>query len=315
MIPITVFTGFLGAGKTTIIIDLIKSLPKDYKVVLLKNEYGDAQGNWFDVVDSALATQSHIQVTEIMNGCLCCVLVGQMKTALLEIKEKQQPDRIIIETSGSAFPAPIAWQIRELGSDFQLDAIITVIDCVNFRGYEDTSYTARMQAQYTDLILLNKTALVNERELDLVVDHVNELNTDTPKLVWKPDGLRQEMVFGIDTTLFDLSSRQDSYWQHLDRDHHDREIDLIQMQDCSCSRQALTTFLDSLSKESVYRVKGIITVDNSPMILNWGFSRYTLDVLDNPPHFRVVVMGVDLRWQLDRFKQFFGQELTFHAAH
>ncbi|KAI8892686.1 CobW/HypB/UreG domain-containing protein, partial [Globomyces pollinis-pini] len=114
-IPITVFTGFLGAGKTTIILDLIQKFPKDYKVVLLKNEFGDVK------VDSAL-TNSQIQVTEMLNGCLCCVLVGQMKNALLEIKETQKPDRIIIETSGSAFPAPIAWQIREIADQgFHLD--------------------------------------------------------------------------------------------------------------------------------------------------------------------------------------------------
>lgn len=96
----------------------------------------------------------------MLNGCLCCVLVGQMKNALLEIQETQAPDRILIETSGSAFPAPIAWQIRELGPPFVLDSIVTVIDCVNFKGYEDTSYTAKLQAKYTDLILMNKVELV-----------------------------------------------------------------------------------------------------------------------------------------------------------
>ena len=104
-IPVTVFTGFLGSGKTTIILDLIKKLPA-YKLVLLKNEFGDSQ------VDSQLLS-SHIKVTEINNGCLCCVLVGQIKNALEELV-KFEPDQIIIETSGSAFPAPIAWQIREI---------------------------------------------------------------------------------------------------------------------------------------------------------------------------------------------------------
>ena len=77
------------------------------------------------------------KVTEMLNGCLCCVLVGQMKNALLEMKSNGDPDRIIIETSGSAFPAPIAWQIRELDPTlFHLDSIITVVDCVNFKGYQ-----------------------------------------------------------------------------------------------------------------------------------------------------------------------------------
>ncbi|KAJ1676948.1 hypothetical protein EV182_007192, partial [Spiromyces aspiralis] len=97
-IPVTVFTGFLGAGKTTIIMDLLKSMPPNYNIVMLKNEFGDAE------TDSALVRESNIQVQEMTNGCLCCVLVGQMQSALLEMKEKFNPDRIIIETSGSAFP-------------------------------------------------------------------------------------------------------------------------------------------------------------------------------------------------------------------
>ena len=105
----------------------------------------------------------------------CCVLVGQMKSALLEIRGKicwyhwltnltqfitdtLRPDRIIIECSGSAFPATLAFQLRELEretrGDFKMDAIITVIDAENFMGYEDTSPTARMQASYTDLLVI-----------------------------------------------------------------------------------------------------------------------------------------------------------------
>merc|ERR1712093_507161 len=69
-IPVSVFTGFLGAGKTTIILSLLKQLPKDYKVVLLKNEFGDVE------VDSQLAKESAVEaVSEILNGCMCCVLL------------------------------------------------------------------------------------------------------------------------------------------------------------------------------------------------------------------------------------------------
>jgi G3E family GTPase len=81
-----------------------------------------------------------------------------MQSALLEIKENFTPDRIIIECSGSAFPATLAFQIRQLEKDtegaFKLDAIVTVIDAENFAGYEDTSPTARMQASYSDVILI-----------------------------------------------------------------------------------------------------------------------------------------------------------------
>ncbi|KAG0227985.1 hypothetical protein BGW42_002487 [Actinomortierella wolfii] len=271
-IPITVFTGFLGSGKTTIILGLLKTLPTDYKVCLLKNEFGDV------AVDSELAKEGNIEVQEMLNGCMCCVLIGQMKLGLLEIKEKYNPDRIIIETSGSAFPAPIAWQIRQMENDgFVLDSIVTVIDCVNFQGYEDVSYTAKLQAQYTDLILLNKHELVSERDMDRVMDRVNDLNTDTPKvLCYKDGGVSPDLMFGIDTKLFQLEQRQHTglfsdktekeHAEHGGHDHHENEVDLIQVliegEDVSThalsSKSKFEAFLKTLDKESVYRLKGLV---------------------------------------------------------
>ncbi|KAH6582274.1 hypothetical protein BASA60_002036 [Batrachochytrium salamandrivorans] len=295
-IPVTVLTGFLGAGKTTIILSLLSKLPKNIKVALLKNEFGDVK------VDSELAKEENIRVTEMMNGCMCCVLVGQMKNALVEIKDTIKPDRIIIETSGSAFPAPIAWQIREIAAEgFELDAIITVIDCINFTGYQDTSYTARMQAQYTDLILLNKHEQVTERQLDLLIDIVDDLNTDTPKVKVPAEGISPSLAFGYSTRLFledsvsETSSVQpirsvlDDSSQKFDMDHHANEVDLIRIQhamDASepktgpHTQKAFESFLAGLSKDEVYRVKGFVRfTDAQPSavwIVNWAFGRLTL---------------------------------------
>jgi G3E family GTPase len=268
-------------------------------------------------------------------------------------------------------------------SGFVLDGIITVIDCVNFRGYEDTSYTARMQAQYTDLILLNKWELVGgERELDLVLDHVYELNEDTPKLKCEGNvGVDPELVFGIDTKLFELRNKEkdEKAMQELvgGQDHHKSEVDIIQIispnvqtssddashdhcknenchheheHDHSNSNQmesvgeetprkrpkihtesSLTTFLNTLSKENIYRVKGIIRLqkdtstntsqnqdphgpqskqqaennddsDTSLYILNWAFSRFTLTPITKPEilernrdvDIKLTVMGMEL---------------------
>ncbi|KAH8089755.1 CobW/HypB/UreG, nucleotide-binding domain-containing protein [Filobasidium floriforme] len=214
-ISVTCFTGFLGAGKTSTILGLLGELPKDYRVVLLKNEYGDVE------VDSLIAKESSIAgVSEILNGCLCCTLVGQIQNAMLEIKEKMNPDRIIIESSGSAFPATLAIKVRELAPQgFKLDSVATVIDCVNFKGYEDSSPTAKIQAKYTDCLLLNKYDLVSERELDSVLDHLYELNDETPMIrVSKSTPLKPELVFGLDTKLFERGSDETADWDMLGAD-------------------------------------------------------------------------------------------------
>jgi G3E family GTPase len=298
-VPVTVFTGFLGAGKTTIITSLLKQL-NDPKVVLLKNEFGDTQ------VDSQLLSYKTI---EIQNGCLCCVLVGQMKTALYQLLELN-PSRIIIETSGSAFPAPISWQIREL-PEFHLDSIVTVIDCVNFRGYEDTSYTARMQAQYTDVILLNKHELVTERELDDVIERVNELNTDTPKLPWT-DSLGTGVFFGLDTRLFSTKENTE-----LDHDHHSREVDLLLIKsNREYPKEELETLLSTLPKEEVYRVKGLFPQQGQGLVLNWAFGRWTWTESEISFPLQITVMGVELYLHRQKFESFFeGAQIEFSPRH
>lgn len=144
-IPITVITGFLGSGKTTIILNLIPQLPPGYRLALLKNEFGNL------AVDSQLASSSAISgVQELLNGCICCNLVGQLGDALATLRNDVAPDRIIIETSGSAFPATLALEVNRLGRDsgyYSLDGVIVVIDVENWKGYEDTSYTAKLQAR------------------------------------------------------------------------------------------------------------------------------------------------------------------------
>ncbi|KAG1843958.1 CobW/HypB/UreG, nucleotide-binding domain-containing protein [Suillus subalutaceus] len=282
-IPITIFTGFLGAGKTSIILSLLPLLPKDYKVVLLKNEFGDVQ------VDSQLAKQSSLTaVSEILNGCMCCVLVGQMETALLEIRDRYRPDRIIIECSGSAFPATLAFQIRELerqtNNDLRLDAIVTVIDAENFTGYEDTSPTAKMQASYSDIILINKHEHVDDRALDILIDNLNTLNLDTPKIKCNGrNGLfRDPIPQGIE-------------------DHHDEVKTLTAyrgfLPTWMLDKGILESALASLNKESVWRVKGFVRLDSAIWILNWAFGRYDLTLSKGDTSFmqdasiRLTIMG------------------------
>ncbi|EPQ54298.1 cobW-domain-containing protein [Gloeophyllum trabeum ATCC 11539] len=303
-IPITVFTGFLGAGKTSIILSLLPQLPKDYKVVLLKNEFGDVE------VDSQLAKQSHLTaVSEILNGCMCCVLVGQMKTALLEIRDNYWPDRIIIECSGSAFPATLAFQIRELEretrGDFKLDAIVTVIDAENFTGYEDSSPTSKMQASYTDVILINKWEHVSERQLDILIDELNTLNDLTPKIRCQGrNGVDPNLIFGLDTKLFSetdkeltridgthneevetvtiykgpASEKPHSHHDH-GRGHDDQKTEDGNLEETAVEpvkEDILVAALNELSKESVWRVKGFVRVPGGTKILNWAFGRFEL---------------------------------------
>ncbi|KIY68855.1 cobW-domain-containing protein [Cylindrobasidium torrendii FP15055 ss-10] len=339
-IPITVFTGFLGAGKTSTILSTLPRLPAGYRAVLLKNEYGDVE------VDSKLAQQSSLAgVSEILNGCMCCVLVGQMQTAILEIKDKYFPDRIIIECSGSAFPATLAFQIRELerqtAGEIKLDAIVTVVDAENFTGYEDTSPTAKMQSSYTDIILINKWEHVSERQLDVVLDHLHTLNDTTPMLKCpKEGGVDPNLIFGLETKLFSepgtVSAQDSTHHEEVetvtllrgagaqrnckchprDQETHDElDVDSNSSNKKDITADALDAALNRLSKENVWRVKGFIRIEGVVQILNWAFGRYNLTTLEGQEEeseVRLTCMGG--RGEVRRSVRPFAQAIEAHLV-
>ena len=311
--PVTIITGFLGAGKTTLILNLIPQLPENYRLALLKNEFGDV------AVDSQLAGSASISgVRELLNGCICCNLVGQLGEALFQLKESVAPSRIIIETSGSAFPATLAMEVnrvaRENPGSFNLDGVISVIDVENWKGYDDTSVTAKMQAKYTDLIVFNKWELVDERMFEDALDRVGDLDVQIAWVKSQKGWVDVEVVMGIDGAMVRdeglrgaIEFNEDNAHGQSDghgHDHHQDEVEVLSVvvtnEDMSKSPQGvvLDSFEDlllSAPKDEVYRIKGLVLSSKPPpdssgdrkpsvavdsegqslYVLNWAFGRWT----------------------------------------
>ncbi|KAF2737867.1 cobW-domain-containing protein [Polyplosphaeria fusca] len=305
-IPITIITGFLGSGKTTLILNLIPQLPKSYKLALLKNEFGDV------AIDSQLASSQAISgVQELLNGCICCNLVGQLSDALEALANEILPDRIVIETSGSAFPATLAMEVNRLSRStgkYVLDGVMSVIDVENWKGYEDTSITAKMQARYTDLIVLNKWELVTERRLEDAEDAILALEVDPPTPRSKSDKgwVDKDIVFGLDAKLAKGIGKTSGH--HHDHEHSS-EVEVLSVTLISASKagvdvEKLQTLLEEPTKDAVYRIKGILYSSMTPKssdgsasttssstlgppgrsryILNWAFGRWTFTQVPPP---------------------------------
>ncbi|KAJ5778211.1 Cobalamin (vitamin B12) biosynthesis CobW-like C-terminal [Penicillium odoratum] len=304
-IPITIVTGFLGSGKTTLLLNLLPQLPATYKLALLKNEFGDV------AVDSQLASTKSISgVRELLNGCICCNLVGQLSDALVQLQTEVRPDRIVIETSGSAFPATLAMEVnrlaREEGGNFVLDGVISVIDVENWEGYEDTSYTARIQAKYTDLIVFNKWEGCDAMRFDVCLDRVGDLGVETPWVKSEKGRVDKEVLLGIDGALFAKEGGEiDGHGHGHDDGHkhdHQSEVEVLSAvlkgEGKNVDVQALENLLSSAQREEIYRIKGIVRCSSTaPLgetsddlegsrqksddsgsryyILNWAFGRWT----------------------------------------
>ncbi len=307
-VPITIITGFLGSGKTTLILNLLPQLRAAnpaYKLALLKNEFGDL------AVDSQLAASSAISgVQEMLNGCICCNLVGQLGEAFAELQSTVRPDRIVVETSGSAFPATLALEVNRLAretGDYVLDGVVSVIDVENWKGYEDTSYTARVQAKYTDLIVFNKWEACDERRFDECLDRVGDLELDIAWVKSDKGRVAMNIVFGVDgglaQQLTDAHAGHEHH--HHDGEHghehshdHQSEVEVLSVvlkgpKNAAVDADKLLAFLRRAPKDEVYRIKAILTAsstvrnsdedESNPTpphpqnryILNWAFGRWT----------------------------------------
>jgi G3E family GTPase len=287
-IPITLLTGFLGSGKTTLLLSLLPQLRaqnSSYKLALLKNEFGDV------AIDSQLANSSSISgVREMLNGCICCNLVGQLGPALEELRESiPDLDRVVIETSGSAFPATLAMEVnrlaRETSGAYVLDGVVTVIDVENWKGYEDTSYTAKLQARYTDLVVFNKWEGAGERRFDECLDRLGDLEGVNVAWIKSDKGkVPYGLIFGIDGGLARALGGGEHEKEgvngrdhHHDRAHshshssgHQSEVEVLsvtlQAEDTSgrgaVNTEKLEKLLQSAPKDEVYRIKAVLTASN-----------------------------------------------------
>ena len=130
MIKIDIFSGFLGAGKTTLIRKLIQEVYKGEKVVLIENEFGEIG------VDGGFLKDAGIQITEMNSGCICCTLVGDFAKALREVAAKYAPDRIVIEPSGVGKLSDVICAVQSAGVEgAQLNAFCSVVDAKKCKMY------------------------------------------------------------------------------------------------------------------------------------------------------------------------------------
>jgi len=306
LIPTTVFTGFLGSGKTTVIKNLIEHLvDQGQKVAYVKNEIG------LEDFDTQLIKGQHIETKELLNGCICCTLVGPFMAAIDELAELHHFDRIIIETAGTADPASMALSVSNHPRLLR-DGVITIIDVVNFDGYEDLSTVAKRQAEMTDLVVFNKVELVDLARKQTVVGYVRELNETAP-IVEAPEGrLNPAVAFGLtplDTVQLVAAEHQPE--AHTDEPHHHNEhstphthhhesSDGISaftfVSSAQFDRSKFESILARLPKV-VIRVKGVILFQEGWYVLNSVYRRFDLQPLNQdqfpttPTQTRLIVIG------------------------
>ncbi|MCR5531462.1 MAG: GTP-binding protein [Lachnospiraceae bacterium] len=222
MIKIDIFSGFLGAGKTTLIKKLLADGYKGEKVVLIENEFGEIG------IDGGFLKEAGVEITEMNSGCICCSLVGDFGEALVKVKEQFQPDRIIIEPSGVGKLSDVEKAVERIGDpDFVISGLTTVVDAGKCRIYmKNFGEFFNNQVEYAHTILLSRSQNVSEEKLQACVALLRSKNTEAVIVTTPWDELTGAQILEAMSTKVDLAKQlleEEDICPECGHHHHDDE--------------------------------------------------------------------------------------------
>lgn len=221
-IPVLLMTGFLGAGKTTLVNWFLENFP-DKKMSVLLNEFGDIK------LESQFITGDGLEVAEIANGCMCCAAKDDIPLAINYILDQAPAtEYLLVEASGLSDPAPIRAVFAErfnspevdadLSQRVRLDANLCVVDAVNFFDSRQEYQIVNSQIGDADIVILNKTKLAG-REQSMQVEKVIQAMLPQARIFWFDEGLPKQLLFEP-AEFFQPKDEQTATYHQPDLDHH-----------------------------------------------------------------------------------------------
>ena len=278
-IPVTVITGFLGSGKTTLLSALLKQKEMAQTAVII-NEFGEIG------LDHTLIEHSEDNVMELQSGCICCTIKGHLEQTLQDLYNKRRRNeitpfnRVVIETTGLADPAPIINMLmtsQQMVNIYALDGVVTLVDAVNGAQTLEIHPEALKQAAMADRLILSKTDLVEQDVQDALIKCLQVMNPSAPILTKTDGDVAASELFGATTYQLDDKTENVKEWlameqyeTHHDHDHHhdvNRHSDNIHAFamtiDEPVDKSAFSFFLDTLRESAgadLLRVKGIVNL-------------------------------------------------------
>lgn len=226
MTKITIFSGFLGAGKTTLIKKLIAEGYKGEKLVLIENEFGQIG------IDGGFLQDAGVEITEMNSGCICCSLVGDFGKALEKVLEDYAPDRILIEPSGVGKLSDVIRAVQNIDAhDVILDGFTTVVDAKKYKMYmKNFGEFFDNQITYASCLILSHTGGLSQDKLDDCVKSLREKNPVAPVVTTEWDELTGQQLVDAMTQKNTLDDELRELLEETEHHHHHHEHG----EDCTC---------------------------------------------------------------------------------
>ncbi|MFN4844840.1 MAG: CobW family GTP-binding protein [Dolichospermum sp.] len=303
-LPVTIITGFLGSGKTTLLNHILTN-QQGVKTAVLVNEFGEIG------IDNELIVSTDQNMVELSNGCICCTINNDLVDAVYKVLAREEKlDYLVIETTGLADPLPVAMTF--LGSELRdltrLDSIITVVDAANYSLDLFNSEAALSQITYGDVILLNKTDLVDETTLQELEKKINNIKEGSRIIRTTKSQVPLPLILSVglfesDKYFDDHAKEHDDHshcehehddhssCEHEHHEHHEHHHDhsnhlendgftsISFQSDKPFSIRKFQYFLDNQLPINVFRAKGIMWFEESPQrhIFHLCGKRFTID--------------------------------------
>ncbi|WP_286395464.1 cobalamin biosynthesis protein CobW [Pseudanabaena mucicola] len=295
-IPVTVITGFLGSGKTTLIREQLQN-NQGRRIAVLVNEFGEI-GIDGDLLRSCRVcdedgTEVTPNIVELTNGCLCCTVQEEFLPTMQELlKRRDRLDCILIETSGLALPKPLvqAFRWQEIRSGATVDGVVAVVDCdalangrlvsdldaLNAQRQEDPNLDHETpieelfedQLACADLVLLTKTDLVSDENQVKVQNWLKQELRDGVKIVACDEGkVSSEILLGFNAAVEDNLDARPSHHDSEEEHEHDDDINSVHVISDRAFEptQLLISLKQLVADQEIYRIKGFVNVPNKPM--------------------------------------------------
>ncbi|MGI6007158.1 MAG: GTP-binding protein [Ruminococcus sp.] len=231
MTKVDIISGFLGAGKTTLIKLLLQDALKDQQVVLIENEFGEIG------IDGGFLKDAGIEIREMNSGCICCSLVGDFGKSLKEVITTYHPDRIIIEPSGVGMLSDVMKAVEDVKGDcdITLNSHITVVDVNKCKMYlRNFGEFYENQVQYASTIILSRTDVASEDKVNKAVESIRKLNDKAHIITTPASSLGGRKVLEvIENDILNLEQDMEDH-DHHEHDHHEHHHDHDHGEECGC---------------------------------------------------------------------------------